>query len=98
MSFTAASIGPLRLANEQGSAWTRGMLVAVDWRLDDLLAELSRYRHGFLGCSPDIAGLRLSGTFLLDDTEGVLANLEDSLPVQVRRLTRYWVRVEARAV
>lgn len=98
VSFTAASIGPFRATNEQGSAWTRGMLIAVDWRLDDLLAELSRYRHGLLGCSRDIAGLRLSGTFLLDDTEGALANLEDSLPVRIRRLTRYWVRVEARAV
>lgn len=96
VSFTAVSIGPLKPANEQGSAWTRGMLVAVDWRLDDLLVELSRYRHGFLGCSAEIAGLRLSGTFLLDDTEGALANLQDSLPVRIRRLTRYWVRVEAR--
>jgi len=98
VSFTATRIGPLRMAAEQGSAWTRGMLVALDWRLDELLAELSRYRPGFLSCSPEIAGLRLTGTFLLDDSEGVLANLEDSLPVQVRRLTRYWVRVESRAV
>ena len=73
------------------------MLVAVDWRLDAVLAELSRYRHGVLSCSPDIAGLRLSGTFLLDDTEGALANLEASLPVRVRRLTRYWVRLERQA-
>ncbi|MCC9006440.1 FecR domain-containing protein [Pseudomonas putida] len=98
VSFTATGIGPLRMAAEQASAWTRGMLVALDWRLDELLAELSRYRPGLLSCSPEIAGLRLTGTFLLDDSEGVLANLEDSLPVQVRRLTRYWVRVESRAV
>jgi len=69
----------------------------VDWRLEDVVAELSRYRHGYLGCAPEVAGLRLSGTFLLDDSEGVLANLEDSLPVRLRRLTRYWVRVEGRA-
>jgi len=50
-----------------------------------------------LSCSPDIAGLRISGTFLLDDTEGALANLEASLPVRVRRLTRYWVRLERQA-
>ncbi|MNH32785.1 fec operon regulator FecR [compost metagenome] len=96
VSFSATTVDPLKTAAEQASAWTRGMLVAVDWRLDDVLTELSRYRHGFLSCSPDIAGLRLSGNFLLDDSEGVLANLEDSLPVRVRRLTRYWVRVEGR--
>jgi transmembrane sensor len=62
-----------------------------------VLAELSRYRPGYLGCAPEVAGLRLSGTFLLDDSEAVLANLQDSLPVHVRRLTRYWVRIEAGA-
>lgn len=97
LSFTADTVGPLMPAGAQSSAWTRGMLVVVDWRLQDVLAELARYRHGYLGCAPEIAGLRLSGTFLLDDSEGVLANLEDSLPVRVRRLTRYWVRVEGKA-
>ncbi|GLO13398.1 sensor [Pseudomonas putida] len=96
-SFTADTLGPLLPAVAQGSAWTQGMLVVVDWRLADVLAELSRYRPGYLGCAPEVAGLRLSGTFLLDDSEGVLANLEDSLPVRVRRLTRYWVRVEGKA-
>ncbi|CAI3805642.1 Protein FecR [Pseudomonas sp. MM221] len=96
LSFTVDAVGPLVPAVAQSSAWTRGMLVAVDWRLEDVLAELSRYRQGYLGCAPEIAGLRLSGTFLLDDSEGVLANLEDSLPVRVRRITRYWVRVEGK--
>lgn len=97
LSFTADTAGPLVPAGAQSTAWTRGMLVVVDWRLEDVLAELGRYRHGYLGCAPEVAGLRLSGTFLLDDSEGVLANLEDSLPVRVRRLTRYWVRVEGKA-
>lgn len=98
VSFSADRVGPVAGAPAQASAWTRGLLVVVDWRLDALLAELSRYCHGYLGCAPEVAGLRLSGTFLLDDREAVLANLEDSLPVQVRRLTRYWVRIEGRAV
>jgi len=97
LTFTADRIGPLHPAAAQSSAWARGMLVVVDWRLDDVLAELSRYRPGYLGCTPEVAGLRLSGTFLLDDSEAVLANLQDSLPVHIRRLTRYWVRIEAGA-
>lgn len=96
LSFAADRVGPVQRAPAQASAWTRGLLVAIDWRLQDLLAELSRYRHGYLGCAADVADLRLSGTFLLDDSEAVLANLEASLPVQLRRVTRYWVRVESR--
>lgn len=96
LGFTADSVGSLLPASAQASAWTRGLLVAIDWKLQDVLAELSRYRPGYLGCAPEVAQLRISGTFLLDDSEAVLANLEDSLPVSVRRLTRYWARVEGR--
>lgn len=97
VSVAADAVGPLQPAPAQASSWTQGMLVAVDWRLQDVLAELSRYRPGYLGCAPEVADLRLSGAFTLDDSDAVLANLEDSLPVQARRLTRYWVRLEARA-
>lgn len=76
-------------------AWAQGMLMAIDWRLGDLLEEIARYRPGVLQCSPAVAGLRLSGAFRLDDSDTLLQNLNSSLPVRVRYLTRYWVRVEA---
>lgn len=94
--FTSARVGALRPAAASASAWTQGMLVVVDWRLDSLLAELSRYRHGYLGCAPEVAALRLSGAFNLNDDETTLASLQDALPVQVQRMTRYWVRIEKR--
>ncbi|HEY1027986.1 MAG TPA: FecR domain-containing protein [Pseudomonas sp.] len=96
--FTNGRIGALQPAQASASAWTRGMLVAVDWRLDDLLAELSRHRFGYLGCTPEVAALRLSGAFDLNDSEAALASLEDALPIRVQRMTRYWIRLEARTV
>lgn len=96
LSFGADNVGPVHPAPLGATAWTQGMLVAVDLRLGDVLAELARYRPGYLGCAEQVAKLRLTGAFALDDSDAALANLEDSLPVRVRRLTRYWVRVEAR--
>ncbi len=96
LSFAADSAGAVRPAPLGATAWTQGMLVAVDRRLGEVLAELARYRPGYLGCAEQVADLRLSGAFALDDSDAALANLEDSLPVRVRRLTRYWVRVEGR--
>lgn len=75
-------------------AWRRGMLSVVDERLEDVLAELARYRTGYLHCDPAVADLRLSGAFSLDDTDLALENLADSLPVRLRYLTRYWVSIE----
>lgn len=72
------------------------MLVAAHMRLEDF-CELGRYRRGQLHCDPPRANLLLSGSYPLDDSERILDLLEISLPVKVRRFTRYWVTVQARA-
>ncbi|MFL9926841.1 FecR domain-containing protein [Herbaspirillum lusitanum] len=83
---------PLALNNSAG-AWAEGMIVASNTRLEDFVAELSRYRKGHLGCDPAVADLRISGTYPLADTERVLQILTASQPVELRYLTRYWVSV-----
>ncbi|AZC23931.1 MULTISPECIES: FecR domain-containing protein [Pseudomonas] len=72
-------------------AWLRGILPAERMRLDQLLAELSRYRPGILRCSEAVAALRVTGSFQLDDTDAALALLVRTLPVRIERRTRYWV-------
>lgn len=94
LTFGSEETGRVRPAAAEDSAWTRGLLVAIDWRLADFVRELSRYRPGYLGCADEVADLRISGAFRLDDLDGVLANLPVSLPVRVRGFSRYWTRVE----
>ncbi|KPN92708.1 FecR domain-containing protein [Pseudomonas nunensis] len=86
---------PLPLDANSG-AWADGMLVAAHMRLGDFLDELGRYRRGQLNCDAKVADLLISGTYPLDDSERILDLLEISLPVKVRRFTRYWVSVEAK--
>lgn len=83
------------LDNSQG-AWSNGLLIANDQRLDNFLAELGRYRHGWLHCDPAIAHLRISGTFALNDTDQALRALVSTLPVKVERRTRYWLTLTGR--
>ncbi|CAD5107790.1 FecR domain-containing protein [Zestomonas carbonaria] len=97
VSFDTHRIGTPGALDENSRAWTRGMLIASGMRLADFLAELSRYRHGRLGCDPSIADLRLSGSYPLDDSERILALLPKALPVEVRHFTRYWVSVRPRS-
>lgn len=77
-------------------AWSNGLLVANRQRLDAFIAELGRYRQGWLRCDPAIAGLRISGTFSIDDTDSALRALEASLPVKRLERTRYWVTLVPR--
>lgn len=76
--------------------WRHGVLLADGMLLRDFLHQLSRYRHGLLGCDDAVANLRISGVFPLADTEAVLLSLTNSLPVSIHFHTRYWVQVRAR--
>ncbi|OLS64907.1 FecR domain-containing protein [Pseudomonas putida] len=78
-------------------AWVDGMLVAAHMPLGEFLEELGRYRRGQLNCDPAVARLLVSGSYPLADSERILDLLEVALPVRVKRFTRYWVTVEARA-
>ncbi len=95
LSFTAADIGPAQAADDTAAAWRDGSIVAGDWPLGRLVAELARYRPGRLVCDPAVAQLRVSGAFPVGDTDKALAVLAASLPVRISRLTRYWVTVAA---
>lgn len=85
--------GVLNPAQEEDSAWSRSLLIATQMRLDAFLVELARYRHGYLGCDPAVASVRLVGSFPLDDTDRALDLLQSVLPVQVKRVTPWWVTV-----
>ncbi|MDG9783590.1 FecR domain-containing protein [Metapseudomonas otitidis] len=94
LTFTRTSVGTPAPLPKGADAWTHGQLLVNDWRLDDFVAELARYHPGYLGCAPEAGALRISGAFQLQALDTVLDNLSGTLPVRVRRLTRWWARVE----
>ncbi|MFH0133759.1 FecR domain-containing protein [Variovorax sp. VaC1] len=94
--YSAASVGAVGHLDESAAAWADGSLVVERMRLDDFVAELGRYRTGVLRCDPAVAGVLVSGSFPLADTDAVLAMLEETLPVRRQSLSRYWVTVAAR--
>jgi len=96
LDFDGQQVFPSTVHDEARPAWSRGQLVSRNQRLEDFLAELSRYRPGLLRCDPAVAELRLSGVFQLDDTDRVLELLGETLPVRVERRTPFWVTVVAR--
>ncbi|MEG0862578.1 MAG: FecR family protein [Pseudomonas sp.] len=87
----------LQQQDMDASAWTEGLIVTRDMRLADFLSEVDRYRHGYLSCAEEIADLRLSGVFRLEDTDKLLQLLPQTLPVKVSYRTRWWVRLERMA-
>jgi len=89
-------MGPIVALNLGADAWTRGMLVVDNARLEDLVRELGRYRPGHLGVAPAVANLRVTGSFPLKDTNLALNALLPTLPVQIEQHTPWWVTVAAK--
>ncbi len=86
----AASLRPATALRE---AWTRGLLVAEQLRLDEFLHELSRHRHGRLDCTEALAARRLVGAYPLRDPEASLAAAVASLGLRTRTVLPGWTRV-----
>jgi transmembrane sensor len=91
--FSASAILMRERASTTSPDWIDGKLVAQDMRLEDLLAELSRYRSGVLRCDEAIRDIRVTGVFQLHDSDRSLANLAEAMQLKLSYYTRYLVVV-----
>ena len=82
----------------RADAWAEGIIEADDAQLGAVLDGLATHRHGWLLFDGDVAALRVSGVFRLDDTDRALAALERVLPIEIDRITGWVVRVRLRDV
>tara|TARA_R110001606_G_scaffold83958_5_gene191365 strand:- start:70967 stop:71905 length:939 start_codon:yes stop_codon:yes gene_type:complete len=94
--FSARAAARDSALDAAGLAWTRGMLMADAMPLAHFAAELSRYRDGVLRVDPAVAGLSVSGSYPVTDTDLALTMLAATYPVQVgRHLGGFWVTLAA---
>lgn len=94
--YDGALSGPQKIDALAATAWTRRRLAVNNQPLPEVLAELNRYRRGYLYYDDDaLAGLSVSGVFSLDDTDRALSTLADYLPIKVQRITPWFVSVKA---
>ena len=94
-SFDGMAASAPRPLAPHAAAWLNGLLYADDTPLADVLTQLARYRPGVVRCDPVVARLRVSGVYQLRDTDALLALLQASLPIRVRRHSRWWISVES---
>lgn len=94
LRFSAAGMAATENLDEHGADWVDGILHVDNQTLADFTAELGRHRRGWVRCDPAVAGLHISGSFQLDDTDRILRALVSTLPVRITFLTRYWATIE----
>ena len=91
--FTPERIEKVSTISAERPAWTQGILIADNMPLSEFLLQLNRYRHGYISCDPQIADLRIVGSFPLNDTDRILAMLAETLPVKISQPLPLWVKV-----
>ncbi|RQO36552.1 iron dicitrate transport regulator FecR [Herminiimonas sp. KBW02] len=96
VSFSNTAISESVPAEAAREAWIRQILLAEDMSLQDLVAELNRYHHGYLHVAPEVADLRVLGGYPLQDRDKVLSMLEEVLPIHIRRTMPWWITIEAK--
>lgn len=73
----AGGLGEVEAADVfAASAWRRGVLVAEDRTLREVVAELARYHSGVLQVTGEAAELRVSGVFPVDDPAAAVDLIE----------------------
>ncbi|MBD1553125.1 FecR domain-containing protein [Pseudomonas typographi] len=92
--FDAGRILELAASDGTESAWTKGKLEVHDRPLGEVIESLRAYRRGIIRVAPEVAHLRLSGIYPLDDTDSTLQLLQRSLPIKVAYYSPYWVGIE----
>ena len=93
LQFSASEFGAVKPLDDESTSWTKGILSFSDKPLGEVIATLSRYHYGVLRCDPAVAGLRLSGTFPLKNTDAILNVIAQTLPVKIQSITRYWINI-----
>ncbi len=91
--FISARVEPIQQNKLDRPPWSEGVIIADNIPLSEFLLQLNRYRKGYVTCAPEIADMRIIGSFPLKDTDRILASLETNLPVKLSNPFPYWVKV-----
>ncbi len=77
-----------RVASASIGAWLKGSVTFDNAPLDDVVAELGRYRRGGIVIKDEaLKSLRVSGRFDISDTDKALAALQQTLPIKIYHFT-----------
>lgn len=93
--FSTTQIQPSQAVSQDIILWEKGMLLAKNMPLAELISELSRYRRGVLRCDASVANLIVSGAFNITDVQASLDLLQKTLPIKISGITPWWLTVKA---
>ncbi len=95
--FTKQAMMPPSPAHAIHDTWTRGLLIADNLSLAELVQSLSRAYGGHISVAADVASLRVFGSYPAQDPPRALDMLASVMPIEVRQWVPGWLHVKRRA-
>lgn len=83
--FDRDHLAPPQAGQATLASWERGMLIANDRPLSEVIDALRPYREGFIRVTPEAGRLRVLGAFPLDNPDSAIESLSQTLPIRVVR-------------
>lgn len=96
VTFSTQEIDVIETAQTLRRSWARGLLMADDISLAELIAELAPFQRGYFNLAPELAGLRVMGTYPLNNIDETLKMLESTLPIRIERRFSWWINITAK--
>ncbi|MCP4320651.1 MAG: DUF4880 domain-containing protein [Alteromonadales bacterium] len=94
ITLSAQGTGPIVSDQAHKAQWTKGMYIANDDSLAELMTAFESYYTGYIKISQAAQKIRVYGQFPLDDITATLAALRHSLPVKIRQLSGLFILIE----
>jgi transmembrane sensor len=91
--FNATEIARAETADPAHEASTRGILIAQNIPLEQVVQELRRYYGGHLALDPALAQLPVFGSYPAYDLDRTLSMLASVMPIRVRRPLPWWISI-----
>lgn len=87
VSYGGGHVSAVRLADlDSVQAWRQGQLVFIDTPLDEVITELSRYRHGYIRLlGGDLGQMRVTAVFDATRPDEAIESIARSLALKVYR-------------
>lgn len=78
-------------------AWKNQMIMAFDMPLAQLFQEIGRYQHQYTDIDPQLSGLKVSGSYPVNNLSDLQVALELSYPVKMDRyLSDHLIKIKAK--
>lgn len=87
VDFSGATLSAPAVVKGDAAAWTRGRLVVVDRPLGEVVAQIARYRRGYIAVTGPAAAIRVSGVYDLDHPLAAIDGIEASHGLSSLRLS-----------